>query len=216
MQMSLQIIGAGFGRTSTHSLKLAIEALGFGPCYHLFEIRDNSALLSPWEEAMRGNLPDWDVTFQGYNSQVDWPGAYYWKELHRAYPEAKVILTVRDPDAWYSSLQATIVKSITIGREADPDPHKRAVADMVYQTIHQGLFSGDMVSKDHVLKIYHNHIEEVQDTVPAAQLLTYEVADGWKPLCEFLGVDKPTTDFPRSNTRSEFIKNKSFLNDPRI
>ena len=209
--MPLNIIGAGFGRTSTYSLKLAFETLGFGPCYHLFEIRDNPALLSVWQDAVKGQLPVWETAFQGYSSQVDWPGAYYWKELHAAFPQAKVILSVREPESWYESLQATIVRSITIGRDADPDLHKRAVADMVYQTIHEGLFGGDMTTKEHVLKTYHQHIEEVQRTVPAKQLLTYQVSDGWAPLCEFLEVDMPKIDFPRSNTRSEFIRNKPFL-----
>ena len=105
--MPLKIIGPGFGRTGTNSLKLALEHLGFGPCHHMFEVRDNPELLADWEAAARGEPVDWDKVFRGYRSQVDFPGARYWRELAQHFSAAKVILTVRDPDAWFDSVQAT-------------------------------------------------------------------------------------------------------------
>ena len=101
-------IGPGFGRTGTNSLKLALEQLGFGPCHHMFEVRDHPEQLPNWEAAARGETVDWDVVFRGYRSQVDWPGARYWRELAQHYSKAKVILSVRDPDSWFDSVQATI------------------------------------------------------------------------------------------------------------
>src|SRR5689334_12365820 len=105
--MALEIIGPGFGRTGTHSLKLALEQLGFGPAHHMYEVRDHPEQLAAWEAVARGESVDWGEVFRGYCSQVDWPGARVWRELARQWPRAKVILTVRDPDAWFDSVQAT-------------------------------------------------------------------------------------------------------------
>ena len=106
--MALEIIGPGFGRTGTHSLKIALEQLGFGPCHHMFEVRDHPEQLPAWQAVARGEQVDWDQVFRGYRAQADWPGARVWRELARHWPEAKVILTVRDPDEWFDSVQATI------------------------------------------------------------------------------------------------------------
>ncbi len=130
--MPLKIIGPGFGRTGTNSLKLALEHLGFGPCHHMFEVRDNPELLADWEAAARGEPVDWDKVFRGYRSQVDWPGARYWRELAQHFPEAKVILSVRDPDAWFDSVQATIAPFIA-ARGKHPSPHVNAIAEMGYR-----------------------------------------------------------------------------------
>ena len=106
--MALEIIGPGFGRTGTHSLKIALEQLGFGPCHHMFEVRDHPSSCRPGRPWHAASAVDWDEVFRGYRAQVDWPGARVWRELARHWPEAKVILTVRDPDAWFDSVQATI------------------------------------------------------------------------------------------------------------
>ena len=209
--MSLKVIGAGFGRTGTHSLKLALETLGFSPCHHMYEVRDNPGQLPLWQAAVRGETVDWDLAFQGYQAQVDWPGSRFWKQLSHHFPKAKVILTVRDPDVWFKSLMATVYPSITIGRQIDPNPHTRAAADMIYQTVHQQLFGGRMDDRDHVLKVYHAHIAEVQATIPPERLLTFDVNQGWAPLCDFLGVGVPATEFPRTNSTADFLKKKLFF-----
>ena len=118
--MALEIIGPGFGRTGTHSLKIALEHLGFGPCHHMFEVRDHPEQLPAWEAVARGEPVDWDEVFRGYRAQVDWPGARVWRELARHWPEAKVILTVRDPDEWFDSVQATIAPFLA-ARGQHPD-----------------------------------------------------------------------------------------------
>ena len=110
--MALKIIGPGFGRTGTKSLKIALDQLGFGPCHHMHEVRDNPEQLPAWENAARGGRCDWEAMFSGYVAQVDWPGARYWRELAARYDEAKVILTVRDPELWYDSMSKTIIPLI--------------------------------------------------------------------------------------------------------
>ncbi len=211
--MALKVIGAGFGRTGTLSLKLALEQLGFGPCYHLYEIRNRSELLAPWLAALEGQRPDWDQVFDGYVSQVDWPAAFYWQDLHAAFPGAKVILTLRDPEAWFASLQATIVPSVTTGREHGDSAHARAVSDMVYRTIYQGLFQNRMTDRDFVLKVWQDHIDTVRRSVPPGQLLEFDMREGWDRLCAFLGVAVPATAFPQTNSTEDFLNRKPYLRE---
>ena len=202
--MSLQIIGAGFGRTGTNSLKLALGRLGFGPCHHMFEVRDNPGQLPNWEAAARGETVDWDDVFHGYRSQVDWPGARYWRELVQHFPEAKVILSVRDPDAWFDSVQATIAPFIA-ARGTHASPHANAIAEMAYQAIVAQLFDDRMSERDHATRVFREHVAQVQSEIPAERLLTFDLRDGWQPLCEFLGVEVPEIPFPRTNSSREFV-----------
>ena len=173
--MKLKLLGAGFGRTGTSSTKLALEMLGWGPCHHMSAIRENPALLPDWSAAARGEAMDWDRVFKGFTSQLDWPGARYWRELAAHFPNAKVILNYRDPDEWYDSLRMTIIPSASIGRKADPNPHTRAMAEMVYQTVHQQVFKGRIEDRDYAIKVYLDHIAEVKATLPADRLLNYDV-----------------------------------------
>jgi hypothetical protein len=202
--MPLEIIGPGFGRTGTNSLKLALEHLGFGPCHHMFEVRDNPERLSDWQAAARGETMDWSRVFHGYRSQVDWPGARYWRELVHYYPEAKVILSVRDPDHWFDSVNATILPFLA-ARGTHASGHVNAIADMGYQTVDVQVFDGRLSDRDHAIKIFRKHIADVQKEVPANRLLTFDLKDGWRPLCDFLGVNVPKIAFPRTNSSKEFV-----------
>jgi hypothetical protein len=202
--MPLKIIGPGFGRTGTNSLKLALEHLGFGPCHHMFEVRDNPELLPDWEAAARGEAVDWDKVFRGYRSQVDWPGARYWRELAQHFPEAKVILSVRDPDAWFDSVQATIAPFIS-ARGTHPSPHVNAIAEMAHQAIVTQVFDNRMSERDYATQVFREHIAEVQSEIPAHRLLTFDLRDGWQSLCEFLEVELPEIPFPRTNSSKEFV-----------
>src|SRR5204863_9086745 len=128
----LKVIGAGFGRTGTMSLKLALEQLGFGPCYHMVEVFKNPTAPDSWYEAAQDpDHADWAKIFQGYNSTVDWPNATYWRELADAYPDARIILTERDPDAWFESTQATIFNGDFGGEAAASQPFPRMVRKVV-------------------------------------------------------------------------------------
>ena len=163
--MPLEIIGAGFGRTGTNSLKLALEHLGFGPCHHMFEIRDHPELLPDWEAAARGEAVGWDNIFRNYRSQVDWPGARYWRELAAHFPKSKVILTIRDPEGWYESIQATVLPFLA-ARGKHPAPYVNAIAEMGHQTVAVQVFNSgdahdvlplrpDATSGDHGFQVRH-------------------------------------------------------------
>ena len=111
--MALSIVGAGFGRTGTASMKMALEILGLGPCHHMKELLANSAQLALWRLVARGDNPDWNAAFAGYRCAVDWPSAFFWRELSAFYPHAKILLTVRDAESWYASMDKTILKTLT-------------------------------------------------------------------------------------------------------
>lgn len=203
--MALDIIGAGFGRTGTSSLKLALEHLGFGPCHHMFEVRDNPHLLLDWERVANGETVDWDSVFQGYRSQVDWPGARVWRELAAHYPDAKVILTVRDPDEWYDSIAATIIPLIE-ARGQHAVPHVNGIANMGYKLIAEQVFGDRWKDRRHAISVFNAHIAEVQRTIPRERLITFDVREGWEPLCAFLGVPVPLISFPKLNSSTHFVE----------
>ena len=205
--MSLQIIGAGFGRTGTQSLQVALEELGFTRCYHMREVLTHPAHVAAWSAASRGEAVDWDALFAGYRAAVDWPTCAFYRELMTRYPDAKVILTVRDTDTWYNSARETIFYV----RHAFPPwaswflPRMRRFTRMLDDVVWVGTFQGRFADKQHALAAFNRHNDEVRRTVPTDRLLIYEVSQGWEPLCAFLGrlvpKDKP---FPRLNDTAEF------------
>lgn len=209
--MTLKVIGAGFGRTGTHSLKNAIEQLGFGPCHHMYEVRRSPEQIAAWSNIVRGSAPDWDGLFDGYVSQVDWPGSHYWQDLAAHFPDAKVILTTRNAEAWYASICKTILLSSTIGRTQDPDVEGRAGSELIYQLALQNIFGGRLNDKEFALQVYAKHQQNVINSLPAERLLVFDVQEGWAPLCDFLDVDRPENPFPFGNTTEEFRSKKSYL-----
>ncbi len=209
--MSLKILGAGFGRTGTHSLKLALEMLDFAPCHHMYEVRKSPEQIAYWTAAARGETLDWDAVFSGYTAQVDWPASFFWKELSSHFSDAKVILTTRDPEAWYASICRTILPASTIGRTDDPDPMGRAGSDIIYRLALERIFDGRLADKDHALAVYAQHHRDVIETIPADRLLVFDAMDGWDPLCAFLEVDCPADPFPRGNSTAEFLARKAYL-----
>ncbi|HZZ67127.1 MAG TPA: sulfotransferase [Phenylobacterium sp.] len=196
--MTLKVIGSGFGRTGTMSLKLALEQIGLGPCYHMSEVFKNPAAPDMWSTAADDPAhADWAKIFAGYNSTVDWPNATYYKELADAYPAAKVVHTERDAEDWYASTQATIFAD---RGPMDPDAaFPRMIGKVIFP-----LFGGRMADKDHLIAVYNAHNARVRRTIPAERLLVYHVADGWAPLCDFLGVPVPEGATPKVNSREEF------------
>jgi hypothetical protein len=201
--MALEIIGPGFGRTGTNSLQLALEQLGFGPCHHMHEVGAHPGLLTAWDAVSRGQPGDWDTMFAGYRSQVDWPGAAVWRDLVDYYPKAKVVLTVRDPDAWYDSMEKTIIPFMATHRD-NPDLHGRAIADMTQRHINQRVFGGRITDRAHAIAMFHANTENVKAAVAPERLLVFDVKEGWEPLCAFLGVPVPDTPFPRVNSTQQF------------
>ena len=202
--MALEIIGPGFGRTGTNSLKIALEQLGFGPCHHMFEVRDNPEQLPAWEAAARGEPVDWDKVFLGYRAQVDWPGARYWRELARHWPEAKVILTVRDPDAWFDSVQATIAPFLAARGQHPVAARQRDRRDGPGDGRRAGV-RRSAHGPAHATRVFREHIAAVQAEIAPERLLTFDVREGWQPLCAFLGVAVPDMPFPKTNSSKEFV-----------
>lgn len=203
--MALDIIGPGFGRTGTSSLRTALEHLGFGPCHHMFEVRDNPAQLPGWEAAADGRSRDWDSLFAGYRSQVDWPGARYWRELSEYYPQSRVILTVRDPGEWFDSISATILPFLA-SRGANPTRYVNDLAEMAKRLVDDQVFEGRMAERDHAIAVFKAHVAEVQATIPAGRLLVYDIAQGWEPLCAFLDCPVPAISFPHLNSSRQFVE----------
>ncbi len=196
--MTLKIIGAGFGRTGTLSFKAALEELGFGPCYHMLEVMDNPGHAVGWHQAIDNPQMDWPGLLSNYRAAVDWPACHFWRQLADAYPDAKVILTHRDADRWYDSISETILPAM-LRPATDPDRHAMAAAIIMQRT-----FSGRLGERDFAKRVFEDHIKTVQAAIPAARLLTYEVSEGWQPLCEFLEVPVPDTPYPRLNSTAEF------------
>lgn len=199
----LDVVGAGFGRTGTLSLKLALERLGFGPCHHMRELVERPEQVALWARVARGETADWDEVYDGYRSTVDWPGARYWRELAAHFPQAKVILTVRDPRRWYESVEGSIYQGATMPVR---DPAVAAMRDVVHRVVWDGTFGGRFADVDHALAVFAAHNDAVRRAIPAGRLLEFEVREGWGPLCEFLGVPVPDEPFPHVNDRESLAR----------
>jgi hypothetical protein len=201
--MSLSVIGSGFGRTGTTSLKLALEELGFSPCHHMSEVTHDTGQAAMWREIAAGHAPDWDKVFEGYAACVDWPAAKFWRELAEHYPGAKFIHSVRPADAWFDSVHATIYPRMHWWRDAPSGPMRDAM-QAAWELIAERTFDGRLDDRDHAVAVFRAHTEEVRRTIAPERLLVYEVGVGWEPLCAFLDVPVPSTPYPRSNTTAEF------------
>jgi hypothetical protein len=210
----VKVIGAGFGRTGTMSLKVALETLGFDPCYHMTEVFAHPEHTRFWNSAWRGEPADWDGVLRGYEAAVDWPACTFYEELMERNPDAKVILSVRDPERWYESVRNTIYElSVVIPRHPIYRIGYKLVSffvfrgsgnvDMAGEIIWQGTFDGRFEDKQLAIEVFERHNAVVQQRVPENRLLVYDVKAGWGPLCEFLGVDVPDEPFPRTNDTAE-------------
>jgi hypothetical protein len=197
----MQVIGAGFGRTGTLSFKRALEELGFGPTYHMQELMRRPSHIRRWLQYARAGEVDWDDLFGQFGSGVDYPVSCVWEELAALYPDAKVVLTVRDPQKWWESTISTIYGF----RTAFAPWLQRAVpitgqfVEMVDRLVWDGLFDGRVTDRDYAVEAFEQHIEHVRATCPPERLLVFDVADGWGPLCEFLDVPVPQRPFPHLN-----------------
>jgi hypothetical protein len=202
--MSLAVIGSGFGRTGTLSLKNALERLGFGPCHHMDEVFRNPDQVPHWQAVAARKSVDWSRVFAGYRSQVDWPGAHVWRELAAAFPDAKVVHSVRPEESWWKSFSATIAALMTRYPTMDLPPHIRAMSDAAAAIIAQQTFGGRFAERDAALAAYRKRTEDVRAAIPRERLLVFDVAEGWEPLCRFLGVSVPAEPFPHHNTTVQF------------
>jgi hypothetical protein len=207
----MKVIGAGVGRTGTLSLKAALERLGFGPCFHGRHVLDHPDRLQLWRAAAAGQPVDWRVLFAGYEATVDWPGAAFWRQLAGAFPDAKVILTVRDPAGWYASVHNTIFRMFG-GGPADPRvararrevPGLDVFTEFHRRMIWDGFFAGRFADRDHAMAAYEGHNAAVARELPAERLLVIPPGAGWEPVCGFLGVPVPDEPYPHLNDPDAF------------
>jgi sulfotransferase family protein len=205
----VKLIGAGFGRTGTMSLKAALEQIGYGPCFHMIDLIKDPTPLPYWKAAAAGEPVDWEEAFDGWESTIDWPGCTYWDQLVEAWPDALVLLSVRDPDAWYESCLKSIKEAAEAGTKGElkggtaPPPSPETMATINRQ-IWDGTFAGRFEDREFAIGKFEEHNGAVRAGVPEDRLLVYEVSEGWEPLCEFLRVEEPDGPFPHLNDRDSF------------
>jgi hypothetical protein len=204
--MPLSVIGAGIGRTGTQSLKFALEQLGVGPCHHMIEVFRHPEQFALWEQVFdERRPPDWEDVFAGYRSSCDAPSAFVYRELAEHYPDAKVILTTRDPESWWRSASATIVSvHRTTGQAPRDTPLEKMMAKAKAYQARRGVVRDLPTDFTAASAFLQHHNDEVCRSIVPERLLVYDVRDGWGPLCGFLGVDVPNTPFPHTNTIEEF------------
>lgn len=195
--MALQVIGAGLGRTATFSLKFALEHLGFGPCYHMSEVFAGARRNVPlWLDVVHGR-PSWNAVFEGFKSTTDYPACTYWRELAAFYPNAKVVLTTRDPDSWFESVSETIFSEKIQGSLAG-SPGEAMMNGVIFDA-----FGGRVKDRAFMTEWFTRRNQQVIDALPPERLLVFSPKQGWAPLCAFLGVPAPDIPFPRVNSRDE-------------
>lgn len=206
----VEVIGAGFGRTGTASLKRALELLGFGPCHHMSEVLKQPATAAGWTAALHGDGSVLAGLLDGYRATLDFPSCLLWRELVERYPHAKVILTIRDPARWYRSARATILSQDRETRTsrlttAGGKGLVEALAPLSAAMAAHG-FRRDL-DEPETIAVFQRHNESVRAGVADERLLVYEVEQGWAPLCAFLGVAVPAVPFPRGNDMGAFHQN---------
>jgi hypothetical protein len=211
---SITMIGAGLPRTGTLTQMLALEQLGMGPCYHWVNLIADLDQVGLWSRALDGDGP-WQEIFGGFHSTVDWPGGYFYRELIDVYPDARVLLSVRDPEAWERSFRQTIwtmsygdsLMPLLARARMEVDPRWRSYMALVERMFWgpQGTFAAGHSEPAQLIEQMLAHNEEVKRVVPAERLLVWEGGEGWEPLCEFLGVEVPDGPLPHANDRDTFV-----------
>lgn len=198
----MQVSGSEFGRTGTLSLKSALEMLGFKHCYHMMEVMRHPSHVKVWLAAADGEPVDWESLFAGFEAAADFPSSVYYKEMMQAFPEAKVLHSVRDPQRWYESTLETIYQADKLPAWAMRWlPFVGPMSRMINKAIWDGLFSGKFKERDFAIKFFDEYTQDVIRSVPAERLLIFDVKQGWEPLCEFLDVPVPDVPFPHLNDR---------------
>lgn len=198
--MTVRLIGAGLGRTGTASLREALTQLLDAPCHHMMEVRQNPAQADVWRQAYEGNPPDWQEFLRGYGAIVDWPGAPFWEQLAEVFPDAPILLSSRDADAWWRSASDTIFQAMqpAFATDAPSDPWQRMVRTLMEN------FTPDWRDEESAKAAYLAHNEHVRAAAPADRLVEWHPGDGWGPICAALGLPQPATPFPHVNTTAEF------------
>jgi len=199
----LRVVGAGLGRTGTNSLKLALEQLLGGRCYHMFELVQRDEDLPVWEAAVRGEAVDWDRLMADFVATVDWPAAAYWPELYAANPDAHVLLSVRaSAQDWWESMEGTIIVALNtpVSKDEPAQARRRAATRAMLAERFEANWADGAAAR----AAYERHNQAVRDAVPADRLIEWQPGDEWTPLCDALGLAQPDEPFPHANTRADF------------
>ena len=201
-------------RTGTLTQKVALEMLGFGPCYHMVDVLADLDQAKLWQRALDGEAP-WEQIFDGFNSTVDWPGGYFYRELIDVYPDAKVLLSVREPQAWERRMRETVwavrhgesLVRLLSSAQAHVNPQWRGFLEMIDRLVWEGegTFASGHAEPQQLIDTMIRHNREVEEVVPSERLLVWDVKEGWERLCEFLGVPVPQQPFPHVNDRTEVL-----------
>ncbi|HUA10532.1 MAG TPA: sulfotransferase [Solirubrobacteraceae bacterium] len=210
----MKVIGAGLPRTGTLTQKMALEMLGLGPCYHMVNVLADLGQADLWARALDGEAV-WDEVFDGFQSTVDWPGGYFTEALADRYPEAKVVLSVRDKQRWAESMHETVwavrngdsLTRLLSDARARIDPQWSAFLGMIDALLWRGAgtFADARESMDALIETAYAHEASVRAAIPAERLLVWDVREGWEPLCAFLELPVPEVELPHINDRAEFI-----------
>ena len=213
--MSIKIIGAGFPRTGTTTLKRSLETLGLKKVYHMKELLVNPTMLHYWKTLDETGDTDWDGLYNGYDATVDFPGYPWYKQHMKRYPDAKIILTIRDFESWYKSVTSTVWKAgpqtpgekiKMMGKLLASSRARNVVKCIKFfkKTFFAGELQGRFEDKEFAQKVWEDHITNVKTSVPSENLLVYDVRDGWGPLCAFLGKPEPAEPLPHLNKKENF------------
>ena len=213
--MALQVIGTGQARTGTTTLKIALEHLGFGKCYHMWELMNNPDHLKYFEKAEHGENVNWDELLVGYHSACDYPIIGYYKQFLEKYSNAKIIHTTRDAESWFKSMTGTVFWAIKptparifgmlIRLPFSSTLRKRLRILKFNERMISKFFGKDYKNKEQVIRNFNEYDKEVYNSIPKERLLVYDVKSGWEPLCKFLNVPVPSIPFPKSNSKDEFV-----------
>ncbi|CAF1105624.1 unnamed protein product [Didymodactylos carnosus] len=210
----LRIIGAGFGRTGSKSLKIALKKLGYAKCYDMFEVLKCPEHSKFWLNAMdEGEQFDWEDLFHDYDATIEWPGFLFYQQLMVKYPDAKVILSVRDPDTWYQSIKESIYYARIVAFPARIVKRYDIfhygwnclnIYRLIFKLIWSKTFHNRFEDKQYTIDLFRKHNAQVQRVVPSERLLVFDVKQGWEPLCRFLDAQVPSEPFPHVNDRVQF------------
>lgn len=213
--------------TGSYSLRLALEQLGFSPCFHIIDImgdEDKANALMWWkglDQRLKADKQsvDFDEFYgdlaHGARAAVDWPTFFYWRELAEYYPTLKLIVTVRDKEKWYQSCIAALnlyfynpMLRVMVALKLVDLIHFVAT-ELIPKSVEE--FGGIDVFYNEKQRVF-DHVdrriaEMMNDERYKNRVLIFRVKEGWQPLCRFLNVKVPNTPFPRSNDGAALARN---------
>ena len=195
----MRVIGAGLGRTGTHSLKIALEMLLDGPCYHMFELFQRPQDVTTWQAAVQDDPVDWPAFMQGWSACVDWPAAPFFDRLAYAFPDAVVLLSVRDPADWFQSASQTIFELMRKAPRENQNPIQRLVESQLERWM-----TSEIENKAEMMASFERHSDRVRALIPKERLIEWRPGDGWEPLCAGLEIPIPSQPFPHANAGADF------------